>query len=113
MGRRLPALTKFYEKHKAQRDKFEIFAFHSASAATFEELDAKMKGIIRDKWGGKDIPFPSLLDATGKTLKNFSIRALGTHVLIDPEGKVVKGEGEKTLERALNELSEKPDRKRR
>ena len=110
MGRRLPALTKFYEKHKAQRDKFEIFAFHSPSAATFEDLDARMKGIIATKWNGKDLPFPSLLDATGTTLKNFSIRALGTHVLIDPEGKVVQGDGEKTLEKALQALVAKQDR---
>lgn len=113
MGRRLPALTKFYEKYRAHRDKFEIFAFHSASAKTFEELDARMKDIIKNKWGGKDIPFPSLLDATGQTLKNFSIRALGTHVLIDPQGRVTKGEGEKTLEEALTALIEKPGREKR
>ncbi|MHC4551036.1 MAG: TlpA family protein disulfide reductase [Planctomycetota bacterium] len=113
MGRRLPALMKLYEKYRAHRDKFEIFAFHSPSAATFAELDEKMKGIIKNQWNGKDIPFPSLLDATGQTLKNFSVRALGTHALINPEGKLVKGDGERTLEEALKGLIQKRDQKPR
>ena len=103
----MPALVEFYEKYKDHRDKFEIFAFHSASAKTFEELDKRMKPIIQKQWGGKDLPFPSLLDATGTSLRNFSIKALGTHVLINPEGKVVRGDGEKALERGLKELIQK------
>ena len=101
---------KFYEKYKDHRDKFEIFAFHSASAQTFEELDEKMETIIKDKWEGQELPFPILLDATGQTLRNFSITALGTHVLINPEGKVVRGDGEKTLEEGLKKMIEKSDK---
>ena len=103
----------FYEKYEAHRDKFEILAFHSASAKTFEELDPKMKGIIAKQWKGRNLPFPVLLDATGESLRRFSIKALGTHVLIDPSGKVVKGNGLKTLEDRLKQWIDKSERGRR
>ena len=99
----MPAAAAFYEKYAAHRDKFEILAFHSASAKTFAELDAKMKPIVKERWDGKELPFPILLDATGESLRRFSIRSLGTHVLIDPDGKVVKGDGLKTLEAELQQ----------
>jgi len=69
-----------------------------------------MERIIKEKWGGKELPFPILLDATGQSLRNFSITALGTHVLINPEGKVVRGDGEKTLEEELKKIIEKSDK---
>lgn len=98
---------EFYDRYKDHRDKFEIFAFHSASAKTFEELDPKMESIIKKLWDGKELPFPILLDATGESLRRFSIKALGTHVLIDPDGKVVKGGGIKALEAGVKKLIEK------
>ncbi len=102
---------EFYEKYREHRDKFEIFAFHSASAKSFEELDEKMRSVIEKGWGVRDLPFPSLLDATGETLRNFSIKALGTHVLINPEGRVVSGDGERTLEKELTEWIEKSEKR--
>ena len=107
----MPALMEFYEKYKDHRDKFEIIAFHSASAPTFAMLDKKMKPIIKKVWGGKDIPFPSLLDATGQSLRNFSIVSLGTHVLIDPQGNVVPGHGEATIEAGIKEMIERAAKK--
>ena len=97
----------FYDKYEAHRDKFEILAFHSASAKTFAELDAKMKPIVEKTWGGRELPFPILLDATGESLRRFSIKALGTHVLIDPSGRVVQSDGLKTLEARLQEWIDK------
>lgn len=96
---------KLYEEHKDQRDRFEILAFHDARAKTFEELDGKLEPIIKDKWGGKALPFPILLDPSGDTIKDWGIRAFPTMILIDPEGKLVKGGGEKELEAALKELA--------
>ena len=58
-------------------------------------------------------PFPSLPDATGQSLRNFSIKALGTHVLIDPEGNVFKGDGEKALENGLLKMIKKAQAKKR
>jgi len=102
----MPTLMEFHEKYKDHRDKFEIIAFHSASAPNFEMLDKKMKPIIKKVWGGKDIPFPSLLDATGQSLRSFSIVSLGTHVLINPEGNVVPGHGEATIEAGIKKMIE-------
>ena len=66
-----------------------------------------MKSVIEKQWGGRELPFPILLDATGESLRRFSITALGTHVLIGPDGNVVKGEGLKTLEAGLREMIER------
>ncbi|KAF0245657.1 MAG: hypothetical protein FD180_1435 [Planctomycetota bacterium] len=92
---------EFYEKHKDQRDRFEILAFHDARAKSFEELDEKLKPIIRDKWGGKSLPFPILLDASGDTIRKLGIHSFPTVILINPEGKLVKGGGEAMLEEEL------------
>ncbi len=94
---------KFYEKHKADRDRYQILAFHDAKAKTFEELDEKLKPVIEKKWKGKSLPFPILLDASGATVKNYGIQAFPTLVLIDPEGRVVKGGSEAMLEEKLKQ----------
>ena len=65
----------------------------------------KEKGIIEKVWK-KDLPFPVLLDASGKTIKRWGISAYPTLVLIDPEGNLVKGGGERMLEQKLKEASE-------
>lgn len=96
---------KFYEDHKDQRDRFEILAFHDARAKTLEELDEKLKPIIRDKWGGKELPFPILLDASGETIKALGVRGFPTVILIDPEGRLVKGGSEELLEAELKKAA--------
>ena len=109
----MPSLVKFYDKHAKQRDRFAIVAFHDTKAKTFEELDAKLleKGIIEKRWGGRPLPFATLLDATGKTVKSYEIKAFPTVVLIDPEGTVVRigghGEAEEHLEKVLAETEGK------
>ena len=92
---------EFYEKHKADRDRFEVLAFHDAKAKNFEELDEKLKPIIEKHWKGKSLPFPILLDASGETVKNFGIQAFPTVILIDPEGHLVRGGSEALLEEKL------------
>ena len=91
----------FYEKHKAERNRFEILAFHDATAKSFEELDKKLEKTVAEAWKGRTLPFPVLLDATGETIKRFGITAFPTTVLLDPDGKVVKNAGETTLEEKL------------
>jgi hypothetical protein len=86
----LPALIELYDEHRAHRDRFEILAFHDASAPTFADLDPKLKPIIASRWHGRPLPFPILLDSTGETIKNFGIRAFPTTILIDPEGHLVR-----------------------
>lgn len=95
-----------YEKYKDKRHMFEIVAFHDASAKTFEELDQKLEKTISERWKGKNLPFPVLLDATGETIKTYGIRAFPTLLLIDPDGKLVKGGGEAMLEQKLREAKD-------
>lgn len=102
----LPSLKKFYETHKDQRDKFEIIAFSGSSAGTMAELEKQMKPYEEKNWGGP-LPFPILLDQTGKTWKAWGIIALPRFVLIDPDGNVVRGASEAALEKILKAEEEK------
>ena len=96
-----------YDEHADLREHFEILAFHDDRAKTFEELDAKME-VVREKyWEGRSLPFPILLDATGKTLEVYGISAFPTNVLLDPDGNVVKCSPEKRLKEVLEGLAEK------
>ena len=93
-------MIDFYEKH-AGDDRFEIIAFHDASAKTLSELDQKLAPIKEKHWKGRDLPFPILMDSSGKTIKQFDVSAFPTVILIDPEGRLV-GRGKlETLEQAL------------
>jgi hypothetical protein len=83
-------MIDFYEKHKS--DRFEFVAFHDASVKDFAELDPKMDKLEAEHWKGRELPFPILLDATGKTIAQFGVHAFPTQILIDPEGKLV-GQG--------------------
>ncbi len=94
---------KFQEEYKDYADRFVILTFHDTRAKTFEELDARLAPIERDVWGGRKLPFPILLDATGQTLRNWGVRAYPTMVLIDPEGNIVKGGPGGGLEQLLAE----------
>lgn len=100
----MPALIDFYEAHRDHRDKFEILAFHDASVKNFAELDEKLVDIKKQRWGGRDLPFPILLDSTGATIKEFGITHYPTVVLIDPEGKLVGETGDEALEEKLPPL---------
>jgi hypothetical protein len=100
----LPGLIDLYEAHKEHRDKFEILAFHDGTVKDFAELDKKLERPRQAYWGGRDLPFPVLLDATGQTIKDWGVRAFPTTVLIDPEGKLVGEAGEEELEAKLPPL---------
>ena len=67
----------------------------------FAELDPKLEPIVANAWKGRALPFPILLDATGKTLEAYGITAFPTSVLIDPEGRVVGPDAEERLAEAL------------
>ncbi len=103
VGRSLPDLMVIYDEHPEDRDKFVVLAFHDKQAKDFDELDAKLVPIVRDVWGGRDLPFPILLDSTGQTVEEYGIRSWPTTILINPEGKVVRG-GEEALRKALPEI---------
>jgi hypothetical protein len=83
-------MAAFYAKHADRRDQFEVFAFHDPAAKTLDELDKRLPALQDKHWGGKPLPFPILLDATGETIKSWGIRGFPTLVLIDPEGRVLR-----------------------
>ena len=72
---------------------------------TFEELDQKLALVIEKRWNGTGLPFPILLDSTWTTIKAYGISSYPTTLLLDPEGRVVKGNGEENLKRKLEELA--------
>jgi thiol-disulfide isomerase/thioredoxin len=101
----LGEMIDFYEDHAADRDKFEIIAFHDGSVKDFSEMDEKLVGTKRAVWHGRDLPFPILLDAQngerGATIKTYDIHSFPTTLLIDPEGKLVGEIALETLEKKL------------
>ena len=104
----LVELIDFYEDHAADRDKFEILAFHDGTVKDFSEMDAKTERTRKTLWHGRDLPFPILLDAQngerGATVKAYDIHAFPTTILIDPEGKLVGRAGPELLATKLTPL---------
>lgn len=107
LGKTLPALTEFYESHKAHRDRFEIVSIcldPDGKLKSMADLDRHLKPIVKAEWNGKELPFPVLLDNTIKTQENFGLEAVGTLLVVDPTGRVVPGD-ENTLAEKLKETS--------
>ena len=102
----LPKLTKFYEEHAADRDRFEILAIcntESDKAHTIAAYDALAAPIVKDVWGGKELPFPVLIDGEGKTSDVYGIQGWPRVLLIDPEGRLVQDGDELMLADKLRE----------
>jgi thiol-disulfide isomerase/thioredoxin len=106
--RQLAELIDFYDDHRAERDKFEILAFHDGTVKDFSEMDAKTERTRKTLWRGRDLPFPILLDAQrgglGATITAYDIHSFPTTILIDPEGKLVGQVGIQALEEKLTPI---------
>jgi len=106
----LPKLMKFYEEHAAQRDQFEILSIcidYDGELKSIADVDRALGPIVKHVWGGKTLPFPILLDPTFKTWERFGLPGLGTVILIDPDGKLIKGD-EAVLAEKLKERAARP-----
>jgi peroxiredoxin len=104
----LPELRKFYEKHAADRQRFEILSICDSiedNIKTVAEFEKAEKPIVGSEWHGKELPFPVLIDGEGKTRKAYGLSYVPQMFLIDPEGHLVKWGDEVMLE---EKLSEKP-----
>jgi thiol-disulfide isomerase/thioredoxin len=102
----LPELTKFYEEHAVDRDRFEILSIcntEQEKALTSEAYASLAAPIVEKLWGGKRLPFPVLIDGEGKTSAVYGIRSWPTVLLIDPEGHLVKFGNESMLAEKLEE----------
>jgi thiol-disulfide isomerase/thioredoxin len=106
--RQLGELIDFYDDHAADRDKFEVIAFHDGTVKDFAEMDAKNAETRKSLWHGRDLPFPVLLDAQngerGATVKTYGLTSFPTTILIDPEGKLVGQAAIQTLEEKLTPI---------
>lgn len=89
----LPVLREFYEHHAASRDRFEILAVCDTSSdniRSIQEFDLLSASLVKDVWGGKQLPFPVLLDGEGRTSETYGIVSRPTLYLIDPAGNLVR-----------------------
>ncbi len=87
----------FHDAHKAQGDRFEILAFCCDFSETLKDikgLERRLGPVKKAVWGGRDLPFPVLLDSTFQTYERFGLEGSGVSnlLLIDPEGKLVEGD---------------------
>jgi thiol-disulfide isomerase/thioredoxin len=102
----LPKLAAFYEEHKAQRDQFEILAICvdcNGELKSVAEVDRALAPIVEYVWGGKQLPFPILLDPSMTTLERFGVRRYQS-ILINPDGNFAEGD-ETTLAKRLKAVS--------
>ncbi|HWB14365.1 MAG TPA: redoxin domain-containing protein [Pirellulales bacterium] len=87
--RGLPGWIDFVDTHAADSDRFVVLAVHDPQATDFAALDEKLQPIVRRTWHGRSIPFPILLDKSGRMVEDYGVERWPTAVLIDPEGRVV------------------------
>ncbi|HZZ27037.1 MAG TPA: TlpA disulfide reductase family protein [Pirellulales bacterium] len=107
LHRSLPELTEFYEKHTADRERFEILSIcvtNEENIKTVAEFETTEKPFVGSEWHGKPLPFPTLIDGEGKTRAVYGIGSFPTMLLIDPEGHLVKWGDKVMLEDKLKEM---------
>jgi len=80
---------KFYSLYDHCRDKFEIIAIHNSTVRSMAELKTAVADVKERFWGGKDLPFPVVIDKDAEVENLFGIRGWPTYILVDPKGKVV------------------------
>ena len=108
----LPKLTRFYEEHAAQRDRFEILSMcldPEGNLKSMADVERKLEPIIEHVWGGKALPFPVMLDNSLETMEGYGLGGFGSVFLVDPQGNLI--EGDETV--LAGKLKEREDRPRR
>ena len=94
LSRVMPRLITFYENHAKERDRFEIVSIcidTEGQIKSIADLDQRLLPIVDHVWE-KPLPFPILIDPTFTTWERYGLPGLGTLVLLDPEGNLVKGD---------------------
>lgn len=94
---------QLYDEFKDRRGEFEIVAFHDPTAKDLADLETKIAKVREEKWGGKDLPFPVVMDNTAETVRAYGVNSFPTLLLIDPAGNLVRGGGEELLRMKLKE----------
>ena len=93
--RTMPDLMAFQAEHAGQADRFEIISVFidvDGKTNTIAAMDEALRPIVQHVWKGKSPPFPTLVDASTRTVESFGLSGYGAMILINPEGKVVPGD---------------------
>lgn len=86
------------------RDRFVILTIHAPDIADVAALEPRLSRLRERAWDGRDLPFPILLDGSGRTVRAFGVLGYPTEVLIDPDGHVVRGGSRARLRQELQRL---------
>ncbi len=95
LNRTLPDLIRFQDEHAGQTDRFEIitvFMDVEGKLNTIARMDEALQPIVKHVWGGRSLPFPTLVDPSYRTSESWGLAGYGDVVLIDPAGKIVAGD---------------------
>ncbi len=91
----IPGLIDFYRRNEQHRERFEIvglFLDFSGEINSVASLQKELEPIKKNVWGGKDISFPIIIDNTLANWERYAILGLGDYLLIDPNGRVTRGD---------------------
>jgi peroxiredoxin len=77
----LPALAKFYQRHDAEKAKFEVLAI-----STDEDSSDALQFVTKAK-----LPFPILMDSASTTAEKYGANVIPVMFIIDEKGKVIYG----------------------
>lgn len=107
-GKAIPWMIQLPEKYKAQRTRLALLSFHYDRKGTqsLVALEPELARLETELWKTK-LPFPVVVDASGKTIKDWKIEAYPTLLLIDPEGRIM-ARGESAIETRLSEAFDGP-----
>lgn len=84
-----PTLMKFQKDHAADTDKSAILSFSfDEDISSVTELEKRLAPYAKDFWQGKPLPFPVLIDPTGRTQEKFGILSSPVIMIVDPAGCV-------------------------
>jgi len=94
----MPYLMSIYDEF---HDKgLEVIAVHDNTVATIQELDAKLDGIRKRDWNGRNLPFPVAIDggpvgdpgsnSRGTTSTDYGITSFPTTLVIGRDGKLIE-----------------------
>jgi hypothetical protein len=92
LKRNLPEWAKFYENRRAQRDRFEILSICvdvDENLDSIAELEKRLRPVVKYVWG-REMPFPTLLDARLKTWNSLGLDSDAQTLLVDPQGNLTR-----------------------
>ena len=94
VGESIPELIQFWNAHANRRNEFALVTIcldFREQMRSMAELDRRLADLRREVWKIQELPFPVVLDSSFKSIERYGLSGVGSHVLINPRGRVVKG----------------------